>query len=252
MEKNINMKKSFLFSSVILLLSLSVSSCSEDENESGKNILSKELSVSGVEGKFSYVDLGLGVKWATYNVGASQSTDDGFFFAWGETFSKNDYNCTTYKYCEGKKVDGELPKDFTKYCNNSNYGIVDYDLHLLAADDAATANWGDSWRMPTTEEFQDLLDFCTWEWTENLNGTGIAGSVGTSKVNGNTIFFPTAGARYKSNYIFVRERGYYWTRSLNGKLSNPGQAYCALFTNGDCEVNYTSRADGLCVRAVFE
>ena len=111
-----------------------------------------------------YVDLGLpsSLLWATCNVGADSPGDYGDYFAWGETSTKSSYDMDTYKYCKGS-YDTQ-----TKYCNDSSYGYSGFtdELTVLeSSDDAATANWGGSWRMPTHAEWKELCntDNCTWE-----------------------------------------------------------------------------------------
>ncbi|MDD6782411.1 MAG: hypothetical protein PUD89_05750, partial [Bacteroidales bacterium] len=99
-----------------------------------------------------YVDLGLpsGLKWATCNVGATAPEAYGDYYAWGETTTKSTYEWSTYKWCDGS-YDTQ-----TKYCTSSSYGTVDNKTVLDLADDAARANWGGAWRMPTDEEWTEL------------------------------------------------------------------------------------------------
>ncbi|MDY4512770.1 MAG: hypothetical protein SPE10_04900, partial [Paludibacteraceae bacterium] len=105
-----------------------------------------------------YVDLGLSVKWATCNVGASKPEEYGNYYAWGETTTKSTYNWSTYKWCNGSKT------TLTKYNTSSSYGTVDNKTVLELADDAARANWGGAWRMPTDAEWTELRENCTWTW----------------------------------------------------------------------------------------
>ncbi len=151
------------------------------------------------------VDLGLSVKWATCNVGASSPEDYGDYFAWGETQPKDYYNWSTYKWCNGSS------STLTKYNNSSSYGTVDNKKTLELADDAARANWGGAWRMPTDAEMTELREQCTWTWT-TLNGVNGYKVTGT---NGNSIFLPAAGYRYDSSLGYAGNRGTYWTSSLN-------------------------------------
>ena len=90
-----------------------------------------------------YVDLGLSIKWATCNVGASSPEEYGDYFAWGETEPKSIYDWSTYKYCNGSET------TLTKYNYSNIYGTVDNKTTLEMSDDAARANWGGGWRMPT-------------------------------------------------------------------------------------------------------
>ena len=113
---------------------------------------------------YVYVDLGLpsGLLWATCNVGADNPEDYGDYFAWGETQPKDTYNWSTYQYCNGSY------NTLTKYCSNSSFGyngFTDDLTTLLPEDDAATANWGSHWRMPTEEEWQELYRNTTNTWT---------------------------------------------------------------------------------------
>ncbi len=210
------------------------------------------VTVSGKEGIYTYVDLGLpsGTKWATYNIGATKPTEYGDYFAWGETKPKEDYSWSTYKWCENKKVDEEwgFPNDFTKYCTSSKYGTVDNKTVLDAEDDAATANWGSAWRMPTTEEQRELIEGCDWEWVEDFNGNGVNGRLGTSKKNGSTIFLPAAGYRSDADLGSVGNFGNFWSSSLNE--SDSDYARFLYFVAGiiDC---YYYRSYGRSVRAVL-
>ena len=98
---------------------------------------------------YEYVDLGLSVKWATCNVGATTPEGYGDYFAWGETKPKDYYAWSTYKYCDSSSL------TLTKYCSKSYYGkdsFSDNKTILDSEDDAATVNWGGAWRMPTKEE----------------------------------------------------------------------------------------------------
>ena len=157
-----------------------------------------------------YVDLGLpsGTLWATCNVGANKPEDYGDYFAWGETQPKDYYNWSTYKYCNGSAT------TLTKYCTNSDFGTIDNKTVLEAADDAARANWGGSWSMPTDAELTELCEQCTWTWTTQ---NGVYGYKVTSKKSGYTnksIFLPAAGYRNVSSLYYAGSDGYYWSSSL--------------------------------------
>ncbi len=156
--------------------------------------------VSGNISGYDYVDLGLpsGKLWASYNVGATEPTDFGSSFAWGETAPKSSYTYKNYKWATSETT-------YTKYCTHSYYGTVDDLLVLVPEDDAAIANWGIGWRMPTTEEQVELSKGCDWKTVSDFNGTKVAGKLGTSKTNGNTIFLPfQAGGstRYWSSSVY--------------------------------------------------
>ena len=170
-----------------------------------------------------YVDLGLSVKWATCNVGATKSEDYGDYFAWGETQPKSTYNRSTYKWY---KYNGSS-YPLTKYCTNSDYGPYDGKSTLELADDAARANWGGSWRMPTKEEQDELCDNCKWEWTTQ---NGVKGYKVTSKKKGyteNSIFLPLAGYCDDSSLDEVGRQGHYWSSSLD--TGSPSNAYFLYF-----------------------
>ena len=185
------------------------------------------------------IDLGLSVKWASYNVGATKPEEYGGYYAWGETEEKSDYDWDTYKYCNGTY------DSMTKYCTSSYYyyGTVDNKTTLEASDDVASVKWGGSWRMPTLSEQQELLNKCTWQWTtlNGVNGYRVTGP------NGNSIFLPAAGYR---NGTVVHEwgSGYYWSSLL---VSSYSYSACYLyFSSGSYGRNDDRRCFGLTVRPV--
>lgn len=154
----------------------------------------------------AYVDLGLSVKWATCNVGASSPEESGDYFAWGETTSKSWYDWSTYKLCNGSRI------TINKYCSKSSFGTTDNKTQLDLEDDAARINWGGSWRMPTKEEQDELRDTNNCEWLlQTING--VSGYTVKSKKNGNSIFLPINGY-YNENKNLMTGVGYYWSRTL--------------------------------------
>ena len=190
-----------------------------------------------------YVDLGLpsGTKWATCNVGANSPEDYGDYFAWGETSTKNTYSWATYSLCNGSQ------NTLTKYCNNSSYGnngFTDALTTLEASDDAATANWGSAWRMPTKEEFDELKNNCTVTWTTQ---NGVNGRLFTGP-NGNSIFLPAAGYRYDSSLYSAGSYGYYWSSSLY--TDYPYSAWLLYFLSGNYGMYSDYRYYGRSVRPV--
>ncbi len=146
----------------------------------------KEDNTIGTTNGYDWVDLGLpsGILWATCNVGADSPEHYGSYFAWGETTTKSIYDWSTYKWCNDSYY------TMTKYCTSSSYGTVDNKTNLDFSDDAANANWGGSWQMPTKEEMEELINNCIWSWTTQR---GVNGYKVTSKTNGNSIFLPAAG-----------------------------------------------------------
>ena len=190
-----------------------------------------------------YVDLGLpsGTLWATCNVGASSPGEYGDYFARGETEPKSNYNWSTYKHCKGSY------DTMMKYCTSSEYGAVENKTELEPSDDAATANWGADWQMPSYEQFDELFNssYTATTWT-TLNG--VSGYEITSKSNGNSIFLPASGFRYEARLCYAGSRGNYWSRSLD--TSNSDNAYSLNFGSGDIDTGHVIRDDGFSVRPV--
>lgn len=219
----------------------------------------------------SYVDLGLSVKWATCNVGATKPTEFGGHFAWGETSVKDNYTRESYKWvCLD---DDEL---FIKYCPD-RFGCDNYKdsyVTLLPEDDAATSNWGDKWRIPTQSELNELVENCYGEWTTNYDNSGVAGYIiykvkseadkgvgfyddsakpsSSYSLSDTHIFMPSAGYRIDSgdNLVNGGSRGYYWTSTLDQSYS---PVAFSLFFDGDEFISDDdSRYLGLSVRPVLK
>lgn len=180
-----------------------------------------------------FVDLGLSVKWATCNVGASSPGDSGDYYAWGETSTKSDYSWGTYVY----SVDGSSD-DFTKY---TYYKTTQLELE----DDIAHVKWGGSWRMPTYEEMNELRDKCTWVWTQY---DGCYGYVVTGST-GNSIFLPAVGGRENLDLLDVGNGGYYWSSSLY-YFSVSTYAFLLYFNSDKVEWTIFGRYDGFPIRPV--
>ena len=204
---------------------------------------------NGLLGDHYYVNLGLpsGTMWASTNIGAETPEDYGDYFAWGETEPKEEYNWDTYIYANGT-TDEDQPL-FTKYCNNSEYGnngFTDNLTILESMDDAATANWGEEWRMPTKEDFEELFNNSTQQWTEQ---NGVRGCLITGN-NGNSIFLPAAGHRNGTDLMETGADGYYWSSLYDTTVS-----YSAVdlnFWSSDYSVSSELRSYGLPVRAVYQ
>ena len=199
---------------------------------------------TGTANGHGYVDLGLpsGTKWATCNVGASTPEEYGNYYAWGETTTKSSYSYDNYKWSN----DG--CDTFTKYNTSSSYGTVDNKTVLELADDAAHANWGGAWRMPTDGEWGELLDECTWEWKNAYKGT-TAGYLVTSKTNGNSIFLPAAGFRNAESLGDAGYYGRYWLSSLFTGF--PDNAWHVSFSSDYVNMDYFYRGCGQSVRPVL-
>lgn len=203
-----------------------------------------------------WVDLGLpsGTIWATRNVGANAPEDYGDYFAWGETKPKDYYGWSTYKWSINRYYDGYIWRyNFTKYCTNSLQGynsFYDNKTELDPEDDAAYVNWGPLWRMPTTEQQQELVENCTWTVTTQ---NGVKGRMVTGP-NGNTIFLPVAG-RYVEDlalgYSYLQYAGSwgdYWSRTLSSAECN--RAYNLSIESGVSWKYSIERYVGMTVRAV--
>ena len=194
-------------------------------------------------GEYEYVDLGLSVKWAKCNIGATSETDAGLYFAWGET--------TGYTASQ-VGTDKQFSWSDYKYGNDNNltkYNQSDGKTVLESADDAAAQIMGGDWRMPTQTEFQELLSGTTNEWIANYNSTGVNGRKFTSKTNGNSIFIPAAGFCYDGSVLSVGYYGLVWSSSLN--TSGPNNAWGLYFSSSNCSMdNNGNRCGGQSVRGV--
>ena len=199
-----------------------------------------------------YVEIG-GLKWATMNVGASSVTDYGLFFQWGDT---QGYTASQVGSGEGQKYFGWA--DY-KYGNGTSspgatrmtkYNETDGKTVLEAEDDAAVANWGGSWRMPTTAEFQALGSAVNTAWTADYQGSGVAGLVCTDKTDSSkTLFFPAAGFCYNGSVYNVGNYGSYWSSSL--RTDDRQFAYYLHFYSYNAYWKYNDyRCCGFAVRPV--
>lgn len=189
------------------------------------------------------VDLGLSVKWASFNLGASSPEGYGDYFAWGETSPKNSYTWENYLWCKGSNT------TLTKYCNWSSYGyngFTDGKTILDPEDDAAAVNLGGKWRMATYAEGSELITKCTWKWTtqNGVNGRLVTGP------NGNSIFLPAAGYRTGTSLSNAGSGGYDWSSSLGTEY--PYRAQDLYFGSVNVYWNYDGRYFGLSVRPVSE
>lgn len=189
------------------------------------------------------VDMGLSVKWASCNIGASKPEDYGDYYAWGETTTKSTYNWSTYTLCGGSE------NAMTKYCTKSSYGTVDNKTVLDPEDDVAHVKLGGKWRMPTDAEWTELRDTnnCDWAWT-TING--VNGRLVTSKKTGNSIFLPAAGYRDNGNLGNAGFLGGYWSSSL--RTDGPLGAWYVSFLSADVIRTNYYRYYGRSVRPVSE
>lgn len=199
-----------------------------------------------VRPEHDYVDLGLpsGTLWATTNVGADEPEQYGDYFAWGETQPKETYSWGTYELCLGG-----YSTSLTKYvCDewHGDTGFMDMLTELEPEDDAATANWGNKWQMPSDEQLWELYDnkYTTTMW---ITQNGVAGRKITSKINGNSIFLPAAGIHLGS-LENSGTNGYYWSRTIDYSMS----CYAASLHvyQGGIETMSENRYEGRSVRPV--
>ena len=193
-----------------------------------------------------WVDLGLpsGTLWATCNVGANSPEEYGDYFAWGETTPQSYYDWETYKWCNGSY------NTLTKYCIYSGCGyngFTDGKTELDPEDDAATVNWGPSWRMPSDEQIGELIGYCSWQRTKRNDVTGWLGT----GPNGNTIFLPSAGYRWRGSVTQGTTGGTYWSRTLCTRYPKFSYDACVLFFNlSNVMFSEKYRRTGFTVRAV--
>ena len=184
-------------------------SVSDDDDADDSASVDDGYEASGTINGHEYVNLGLSVLWATCNIGADSPEDYGDYFAWGETETKDLFY-----------IESEVTFLMTNISGNATY-------------DAATANWGDSWRMPTHDEMKELVVNCTWIWmTQNdVNGYLVTGSTG------NSIFLPAAGyhndpyprtEESRDSLYYAGEVGCYWSSSIY----NASFAYSLGIQNG--------------------
>lgn len=175
---------------------------------------------TGASGAFvagKAIDLGLSVKWANYNVGASKPEEYGGLYGWGDPTGECLWQCAEYYY--GWYAD-------TYYCYRQYAGGNPPDDISGSEWDYARIAWGSPWRMPTHGEMSELIEKCAWEiYTEN----GVRGAKVTGP-NGNAIFLPFTGYRFGDTYRLQNEIGHYWTSTLD---DNPTRHLsCSLFIDG--------------------
>lgn len=210
-------------------------------NEKGTNYGEEKsfttLSSSGTINGYKWVDLGLpsGLKWATCNVGASSPEDYGNYYAWGETETKSEYtkeNSLTY----GLSI-----------LELQSQGIIDGNNNLTPLYDAAAANWGSTWRMPTKEDLKELVDNCNWEMIleNDVYGVKVIG------INGCSVFFPTTGCYKEGMLYYAGQDGYYWNST---SVENDSRYTFGLYISGDNNgaLFYYDRYVGFTVRPVSE
>ena len=188
--------------------------------------------ISNVVNGHEFVDLGLpsGLLWATCNVGATSPEQAGLYFAFGEA--------------EGYTT--EQVENGTRKFDSASYTASAISADLTLEQDAAHIHMGGKWRMPTYDECQELIDNCNVMWTADYGGTEVAGMMFTSKVNGNSVFFPAAALCRDSSVSSVGSIGFYWSSSWYFSFG----AWYLLFYDGCQHMNIGSRSYGCSVRGV--
>ncbi len=179
---------------------------------------------------YQWTDLGLTVDWASVNIGANILVDYGDYFAWGEVSVKENYN---------DSVTFEVP--MLDIAGNPRY-------------DAATANWGGTWRMPTSAEMEELITYCSWEWTSMYDVKGVL----VTGPNGNSIFLPAAGYCTTTVTNDIGKCGYYWSSTpYDNPMPVPtyydnNYADVLFFNSGTRDVGIGFRINGFPIRPVIK
>lgn len=169
------------------------------------------------------VDLGLSVKWASFNLGASSPEEYGGLYGWGDvtgTLTSENYD------------------DYPNKNPPSRISGTEYDI--------AAAKWGDEWRLPTTEEFEELINNCTWE---EITANDVKGFQATGP-NGNTVFFPNCGGRIADRAMYQVSGADYWSGDLDE--NDTDKAFCLTFWQGDMYTGSLPRYYGFGIRPVTE
>ena len=223
----------FLFLILFVLVTVALWVRSTGGTKEGVSpVVPPETEVSGkIINGHRFIDLGLpsGLLWAECNIGASSPSDDGDYFAWGETESKPDYSESNYKW-GGEPV---------KYNDREGKTVLETE------DDAAAGNWGKDCRMPSVEDFWELRDKCEWVWSPNYNG---AKGYLVKGPNGNVLFLPASGFRSGAELCEKGSNGYYWTGTLH--TIYPTCAFAFYIDSEYRGSNYYDRYCGFAVRPV--
>lgn len=205
LNTELNMKQT-VFSIAAVVMAICLAACDKED----WNLEPADSDLMTLNNGHPYVDLGLSVKWASCNIGATDPWEAGDCFAWGETKSKETFTTDTYTHPEMEA--------------------------LTMLNDAACTNWGGTWRMPTADEIKELLDNCTWKYAK-YPGSDVYGYKVTSKVEGFTrkyIFLPVTG--YKDGAkLCSADGGFYW--SANSNKAYPKSLYFNSRKN-ECQDTY--------------
>ncbi len=187
---------------------------------------------------YAYIDLGLPSKrlWATENIGAGVEGDPGTYFAWGETTNKLGYSRDNYKYGSSSM---------------SKYNNTDGKTELEGDDETATFLRGEYWQIPTADDFQELIDNCTWTWSSRTSSLGWTTYGYTiTGPNGKSIFLPAVGY-YQTSTSEVGYSGWYWTRILRSDRVTEAYRFW-IDKDKNTNLNSYSRFVGMPIRPVIE
>lgn len=230
------MKKNITTLCMAALLMMGAASCKKEDSGINKDnpVVNEDNPQGSLENGHKFVDLGLSVKWATCNVGAANPWDYGDYFAWGETepyyatlsFSGDEFTGT---WKSGKTAGYDWASyPYTSGSTSTEIGTQPYTNNVLnLTNDAARANWGGSWRMPTEAELYELIDSCTWTWTTQ---NGVSGySVSRNGYTG-SIFLPAAGYFNGTSRDSAGTYGNYWSATRGSGRAN--NAYSLNFLSG--------------------
>lgn len=203
-----------------LLAALILVSCGDDKKPSEPP--------TPPEPQIQEVDLGLSVCWADRNAGAAETDSIGLYVAWGEVKAKDNYTLETYKYY--------VPLHGAYFLEYKPGDILGEE------DDVASVLYGEGWRTPTKEEWQELVEKCTWTFDEGRSGYTVAGP------GGGSIFLPAAGYRDKTGLDGAGTLGYYWSATLGSGMEE--NAWAFNFNGKQQILTYIDRCKGFQVRAV--
>ena len=210
----------FALLAIVIIGSISIMSCKKGD----ENIDNKPEAGNIINGH-EYVDLGLpsGLKWATCNIGANQPHEYGNYYAWGETSTKNYYTDR----------------------NSLTFDVWMNDISGDTIYDAARANWGGTWRIPTKTEMKELIDSCSWNWTtqNGINGMNVTGP------NGKSIFLPATGYCYNTTNPTIGDSGLYWSST---PFESNVSAYYLDFNSYRSDMGSLARFAGVTVRPVSD
>jgi len=180
------------------------------------------------------IDLGIGVKFACCNMGASSPEKYGDYYSWGETAEKTTYNEYGYKYGGNKRY--------------REYHDIGNDISGTQYD-VAHVKWEGNWQMPTKEQMELLIDKCKSEWItiKRIKGRRFTGP------NGNSIFLPAAGVCWYDDLNHANYSGSYWSSTASTtRYNNTSDSYQFVFSESYIKVIYSDRAAGHSVRPVTE